>query len=952
MWRPDGRARDAGRFGRRGETGGGGGAADASDASDASDDDEVITDYYVVLGLRDAATPAEIKKAYRKLARQYHPDKNLRNAAQSKRIFQHITEAHDVLSDPDRRRAYDQEWGPDVAWCSGGYARQRQHSGGGGSDSYQQRPTRAATAENRRSTMASAFTNAFSSQGGGSDFESAVNAWDSMMDQLLQPIKKRGAIRFQKLFRGYLVRKGLGPKFRAFLRRSRKEDDEDNGRPIADGASIRVGPVPGASTKGKYRPRPGPRPPPMSSTAAAPAGATRPQIRLRAKTAPAFQKKNKKTRSPPKTKLTQPPPVPQRNSSRLPSTRTRTNFNNNRIKTTPPPSPPRRNKKIVRAVEQDTGKRMHIAIQRASHATVIERAFKAHLAHKKDVAAVRIQALARGANIRSGLARAYLRAAAAARKKFLQTLHHRVTLLQSRVRGHLARDSARTRQRAASRLMRWAKYRMLQSTAMKEAKLARVVARARAALQIQRAARGRLGRRVALTKKRVLRITRELAKRQRRRKSARTLQAFVRLWMPRYKIKQRKTQENRSAAILQHNMRGWIFCRHAARLKAVRRAKADVAFVVSVVGLVLECSEKWRRKTHNRRSDAAAHLQRLWRGHAGRIAVAQLSQTRTSLRRQSAAIQLQSAFRAFTFRTLCHQREEAARRSNHATRVQALVRGVSTRTALALKERVVLMLQCRVRSRLARIRANTVRTLRWFNRRNTATFIIQRFMRAWLARVASEKERVRILEGKARDESQAACRIQAWTRAGAARRQLATRRGEEQGNRWRAAIVALRMARQMQSVIKDGRASRWQALHGTVKLSHGVLKLRRAVLAGGVGGEKIGFQTRRDFAGPGKVGNQKHMMKSPNRARRVLRSSNPARSRSARSGLNQDLCKALSVVCSSSHGSGGGGGGGGGGSGSGIGGGGVRRNEKGKERLPSLDFNINGGRKRVIRSAK
>ena len=266
-----------------------------SDEGD-EDDEEAITDYYAVLGLHDAVTPAEIKKAYRKLARQYHPDKNLRNAAQSKRVFQHITEAYDVLSDPDRRRAYDREWGPDVAWCSGdvGYSRKNDNDLGG---AHHHRRTRAATAENRRSTMASAFTNAFSSRGGGNDFESAVNAWDAMMDQLLQPIKKRGAIRFQKLYRGYQVRKGLGPKFRAFLRRSRKEDrklgveeeqEQELGEdclPIPDDASIRVGPVPGASRKGKHPPHS--RRPPNTGT---PTGtAARPNIRLRAKTAPAFQ---------------------------------------------------------------------------------------------------------------------------------------------------------------------------------------------------------------------------------------------------------------------------------------------------------------------------------------------------------------------------------------------------------------------------------------------------------------------------------------------------------------------------------------------------------------------------------------------------------------------------------------------------------------------------------------
>jgi molecular chaperone DnaJ len=64
-------------------------------------------DYYEVLSLRRSAGEQEIKRAYRKLARKYHPDVNPGDkAAEAK--FKEITEAYEVLSDPDKRRQYDQ----------------------------------------------------------------------------------------------------------------------------------------------------------------------------------------------------------------------------------------------------------------------------------------------------------------------------------------------------------------------------------------------------------------------------------------------------------------------------------------------------------------------------------------------------------------------------------------------------------------------------------------------------------------------------------------------------------------------------------------------------------------------------------------------------------------------------------------------------------------------------
>ncbi len=77
-------------------------------------------DYYEILGLAREASADEIKKAYRRLARQYHPDFN-KDDAEAEKKFKEIKEAYDVLSDPQKRQQYDQFGHAGFEGASGGY---------------------------------------------------------------------------------------------------------------------------------------------------------------------------------------------------------------------------------------------------------------------------------------------------------------------------------------------------------------------------------------------------------------------------------------------------------------------------------------------------------------------------------------------------------------------------------------------------------------------------------------------------------------------------------------------------------------------------------------------------------------------------------------------------------------------------------------------------------------
>ena len=95
-------------------------------------------DYYKILEIQKSSTEADIKAAYRKLARKYHPDLNP-NDENAKKKFQQINEANEVLSDPEKRKKYDKygkDWKHADEFEKANQQQYQSRSNSGGQQSY------------------------------------------------------------------------------------------------------------------------------------------------------------------------------------------------------------------------------------------------------------------------------------------------------------------------------------------------------------------------------------------------------------------------------------------------------------------------------------------------------------------------------------------------------------------------------------------------------------------------------------------------------------------------------------------------------------------------------------------------------------------------------------------------------------------------------------------------
>jgi curved DNA-binding protein CbpA len=516
------------------------------------DSDEDIIDHYAVLSAPDDASPASLRKCYLKASRRYHPDKNPDDPARATKMFNHVSCAYEILSDPVKRKEYDWECG--VSEPEHRRSKRRTTARGPQSTRRATRATRARAStadscQSQRQQMSSAFATSFG-DGPGATFESAVHSWDNMMEELLEPVRRRCAKKLQRVWRGYAVRNKYAKKLR---RRKKQREVWARERHVLRKAQIRVEKE---ARRVKTAPNRQPQPHSAKGMLFGPA-----------------------------------PPIPRRNQTRKDSKRrSKKKYPDPSSTSSTPPS-----KSPASAAEQHPFQQAMCMVSAATH---IQRAWKQHTRvenariqrknalDERNAATIRIQSIFRGAYLRAEIVRASNRAKIAARKRFILRITSRVIVMQARIRGMQTRTLLHLTSTAACKIQRWMNRILEKQRNVSMKKAAHIILCVK---RVQSVVRMYRGKRMARSRKIAIKIQRMLKKRQ---DSIIVLQQAVRR-----QLERKKNLRTKSAIISIQCM-----CRYGAahvafeEKKQLQKIRKDACFVGNIVQLCFCALDKHRNR--------------------------------------------------------------------------------------------------------------------------------------------------------------------------------------------------------------------------------------------------------------------------------------------------------------------------------------------------------------------
>ena len=474
-----------------------------------NNEDDVI-DHYAVLNIPDNATQSEIRKAYLKASRTYHPDKNLSNPERASKMFHHVLNAFNILGDAIKRKEYDYDCG--VGETESIRSTRSNRSTGTG------RHERASTADSFKSQskkMSSAFASSFGSSPNAS-FESAVHSWDSMMNQLLEPVRRRSTKKIQKIFRGYRIRKRYKKQLKQLNRQKKQRQAWAREKKVLKKAQRRVEKEKNNKDRTKIDRR--------RRVKTAPNGTVQPHSAKGQLFGPA-------------------PPVPRRKPRHVSQQHRETDsktdsktdfkidFNIRKPKSTsttksfpPPPTSPSYHPQSIPLLKKTNFQ--HI-MSMVSAATCLQRYWRRILLRNQKLASIiQIQSLFRGAalriNLKRNLIRAINQAKVSARKKIIQRITLSVIAVQAMVRSRNSRIEMKRLALASTKIQCFVSYHLKKKRKMSMKKAVHII---NCVKKVQSAARMWKGKRVARTKKIAKNIQCMLFNRK---KSVILLQSFVR----------------------------------------------------------------------------------------------------------------------------------------------------------------------------------------------------------------------------------------------------------------------------------------------------------------------------------------------------------------------------------------------------------------------------------------